>query len=43
MAKDVHRCIVQILAKYARMSPQEAEQYVMRMMQSRRYVQDIWS
>ena len=43
MAKDVHRCVEELVQKHASLNAAEAKARVLQLMQSRHYVQDIWS
>jgi len=43
MAKDVRNIIVEVVQKGGEMSPEEAEKYVKKMEQQKRYSADVWS
>ena len=43
MARDVHKCLVEVITKIGSKSVQEAEDYIKRLQQKGRYAQDVWS
>lgn len=42
MARDVMKCVEELLVEHAHMSGEEAKQYVLMMKKEARYVEDIW-
>lgn len=43
MARDVHKCLVEVITTIGNKSSQEAEDYIKRLQQKGRYAQDVWS
>lgn len=43
MAKDVHNIVVEVVEKGGAMSHEDAEKYVKKMEQQKRYSADVWS
>lgn len=43
MARDVHKCLTEVITEVGGKSLNEAEDYIKKLQQKGRYAQDVWS
>lgn len=43
MARDVHKCLLDVITSVGQRSSNEAEDYIKKLQQKGRYAQDVWS
>ena len=43
MARDVHKCLMDVITEKGDKSSNEAEDYIKKLQQKGRYAQDVWS